>query len=126
MTNPEFVFFVEAMDRCWMEGRFEELSAFLAEDTVLVAPGGQVRIEGLGPAVESYREFMSHSHVQRYATADHAVTVRGDTAVIEYRWEMAWSGDGTEHNDAGREVLVLAHRDSKWRVIWRTQLPAQE
>ncbi len=123
MTNPEFVSFVAAMDRCWMEGRFEDLRAFLAEDTVLVAPGGQVRIEGLGPAIESYREFMSHSRVQRYITVDHAVTMRDDTAVIEYRWEMIWSSDEAEHDDTGREVLVLARRDGEWRVIWRTQIP---
>lgn len=123
MNDQEFVSFVEAMDCCWIERRFDDLRAFLAEDMVLVAPGGQVRIEGLYPAIESYREFMSTSNVQRYTTVDHAVTMRGDTAVIEYRWEMAWSSDRSEHNDVGREVLVLAHRDSQWRVIWRTQIP---
>ena len=126
MTDAQFISFVNAMDACWMERRFEDLRSFLAEDSVLVAPGGQVRIEGVDAAIESYRELMSHSHVRRYATADHAITLRGNAAVVEYRWEMVWSGDGPEHNEAGREVLVLAHRDSKWRVVWRTQIPLQD
>jgi hypothetical protein len=36
---------------------------------------------------------------------------------------MAWVAAGAEHNETGREVLVLARRDESWRVVWRTQIP---
>ena len=114
--------FVEAMDRCWLERRFQDLHNFLAEDVVLVAPGGNPRIKGISAAVESYRQFMAHATVQQYATAGHEVTLRGDTAVIEYGWNMDWTAHGSSHQDSGREVLVLARRDSNWRVVWRTQI----
>lgn len=119
--------FVAAMDRCWLERRFEDLAAYLAEDVVMAAPGGG-RVEGLASAVESYREFMSRSRIARFAARDHAVTLRGDTAVVEYGWDMAWeSGAESErerHEASGREVLVLARRADGWRVVWRTQPPA--
>ena len=74
-------------------------------------------------AIESYRQFMSHAQVNRFQTNDRIVTVRGDTAVIEYRWQMDWTAAGADRAENGREVLVLARRDEGWRVVWRTQIP---
>ena len=116
--------FVAEMDRCWLERRFDDLSAYIADNIVLVAPGGEPRIEGLAASIESYREFMRRCEVGRFETRDVTVTRRADTAVVEYAWDMAW----TDHDEAraahGREVLVLARGRSGWRVVWRTQLPA--
>ncbi len=124
MTDADFIKFVEDLDRCWREGRFHDLETFLADDVVFVTPDGVTRLEGLAAAVQSYREFTASSSVERYATANHIVTQRGDAAVIEYGWEMAWTSAGAGYNDTGREVLVLAARNGAWRVIWRTQIPA--
>jgi len=95
MSAAEFISFVDSLDRCWMEGRFDDLHAFLAEDVVFVAPGGKPRLEGIAQAIESYRQFTSASQIKHFETRHHFVTERGDTAVIEYAWEMTWvSGRG--------------------------------
>jgi ketosteroid isomerase-like protein len=124
MTDTDFIKFVEDMDRCWREGRFHDLGTFLADDIVIVAPDGKTRLEGIAAAVASYREFTVSSLVEHYVTSNNIVTLRGDTAVIEYQWNMAWTGAGVDYNDAGREILVLTSREGGWRVIWRTQIPA--
>ena len=123
MNNDELISFVERMDRCWMQGRLQDLDAFLAEDVVFVAPGGKRRGEGIAQAIESYRQFTSHARIDHFQTNDYFVTQRGDTAVVEYAWQMTWVADETEHRETGREVLVLARRDASWRVVWRTQIP---
>jgi len=121
--DTELVSFVERMDRCWMEGRFSDLEGFLAPDVVFVAPGGAARSEGLAVAIESYRQFMSHAKVHRFEASDHVVTLRGDTAVVEYQWQMDWTAGAVDHHEVGREVLVLSRRDGGWRLVWRTQIP---
>lgn len=120
----ELIAFTNEMDRCWMERRFTDLSTYIADDVVMVSPGGEQRMEGLNVAVESYREFMSRCSVSRFRTFDHVVTHRGPAAVVEYAWDMAWSDQGADHEAKGREVLALVQRDNGWRVVWRTQLPA--
>lgn len=112
------------MDRCWIERRFSDLSAYLAVDVVLVAPGGKHRIEGLEASVESYREFMSRSDVSDFDSHGHVVTQRGATAIVEYDWRMSWNDQGQDHDATGREVLVLTRYEHGWRVVWRTQLAA--
>ena len=126
MMDAGFVTFVESLDRCWMERRLDDLRDFLAEDVVYVAPGGKFRGEGLAQAVESYRQFLSHAQVSRFEPSDYVVTLRGHAAVVEYRWQMTWIAAGAEHNESGREVLVLSRREENWRVVWRTQIPAPQ
>jgi ketosteroid isomerase-like protein len=107
-----------------MERRFADLSAYIADDVVMVAPGGKQRLEGLEVAVDSYREFMSRCLVNRFRTYNHVLTQRGPAAVVEYDWDMAWSDPGEDHEARGREVLALVQRDDGWRVVWRTQITA--
>jgi ketosteroid isomerase-like protein len=122
--DDELIAFTKSMDRCWMERRFTDLSGFLASDVVMVAPGGEHRMQGIETAIASYREFMSRCEVKRFLSSDHVVTRRGPAAVVEYAWDMAWSDQGTEQEAKGREILVLARLADGWRVVWRTQIPA--
>ena len=78
----DLIAFVSEMDCCWMERRFEDLTAYLAEDVVMAPPRGQLRVQGLEADVESYREFMGRCEVDRFVTRDHVVTLRGATAII--------------------------------------------
>jgi ketosteroid isomerase-like protein len=120
----DLIAFVRDMDRCWMEGRFDDLVAFIADDVVMVGPGGAPRMQGSGVAVDSYREFVGRCEVSLFRTYGHVVTHRGQAAVVEYGWDMAWRDGSVDHEARGREILVLAFRDDGWRVVWRTQLPS--
>ncbi len=114
--------FVAELDMCWLERRFDDLAAYLAEDVTFALPSGQ-RIEGQNEAIDSYRHFMTRCAVERFETSDVKVSTRADAAVVEYGWDMAWSDGTSAHSAKGREVLVLARGDGGWRVFWRTQLP---
>jgi ketosteroid isomerase-like protein len=120
-SNQDIVSHVQAMDRCWLERRFDDLKSYLAEEVVFVAPNGHRRA-GRDAAIESYREFMSRSEVRRCDISEPVVTRQGDTAVTEYGWDMAWDSEGQSYEAKGREVLVLSRTPAGWLVIWRTQL----
>jgi ketosteroid isomerase-like protein len=121
--DDDLIVFAKNMDRCWMERRFADLAGFIADDVVMVAPAGSDRMQGLGAAIASYREFMSRCEVRRFDTGNHHVTRHDAAAVVEYEWDMAWNDQGTEYQAKGREILMLAREAEGWRVIWRTQIP---
>lgn len=114
---------VEAMDRCWLDNRLDDLRTYIADDVVFVAPGG-ARVAGIDAAIESYREFLSRCTVERFEPSGHTVTLRGDAAVVEYGWSMGWRDGATRHDDSGREVVVFARRRGEWKLVWRMQVPA--
>ena len=119
----DLVAFARALDQCWLDGRFADVTAFVAPDVVYVAPGGSMVIEGRSQAVESYRSFVLGARVISFEQVNHRVTERGDAAVVEYDWEMAWEKGGEHFNERGRDILVLSRRKGSWRLVWRTQLP---
>lgn len=114
--------FAADMDRCWQERRFDDLRNYLDENIAIVAPDGGARTAGIEAAIDSYREFLERSEVTRYETSDTIVTERGDTAILEYRWAMDWTSDGTAHTAEGREILVLNRSGEEWKAVWRIQL----
>lgn len=119
----DFEAFVRAMDRCWLERQFEDLREYLAGDMVIRAPNGK-HVAGIDVSIESYREFMSRSEVSRFEPRDFVVTQRGETAIVEYGWDMDWTDRGQPHSAQGGEILVIVKSGNAWRVVWRTQLPA--
>ena len=110
------------MDEAWRHGRWDELAACFDERMVVVAPGMARRATSGRAAAASYREFMDRCVVRRFVTSGHHAVVRGDTAIVDYDWAMAWDDGEAAHEAEGREVLVLARRAGAWRVVWRTQL----
>jgi ketosteroid isomerase-like protein len=119
--EEELIAFVETMDRCWLERRFDDLNAYLANDIVLGAPNG-AELVGAEAAIESYRAFMSRSTVDLFDAFDWEVTVRGEAATVRYAWRMRWTSEGKTHDETGREALVLSKRPEGWRVVSRTQM----
>lgn len=120
MRDP-LIALVQAMDQCWLERRYADLGRYLADDVVMVAPGGQHRISGATAAIETYRDFMERSRIDMFTPVDYRVTRNAETAIVEYAWRMAWVTEGAPYDAEGSEVLVLAQTDKGWRVIWRMQ-----
>ncbi|MBV9265702.1 MAG: hypothetical protein JO061_06000 [Acidobacteriaceae bacterium] len=52
MTDSEFIAFAHAFDECWVQGRFDDLTKFLSEDVVFVAPGGNPQMRGIDAAID--------------------------------------------------------------------------
>jgi ketosteroid isomerase-like protein len=120
----ELITLAKELDLCWLERRFDDLAAFFADDVVFVAPGGEHRAQGREAAVASYREFMGRSEIKSFQASDHVVTEAGSGAVVEYRWDMAWSGQGPSQELSGQEIFVLGRFPAGRQVIWRIQLPS--
>ena len=104
---------VEALSAAWRERRYDALAALFADDMVFALPGFTGRLEG-GPAiVASYREFMDRVELTHYQEDAPTIDVWGDTAVVSYRWDMAWVAGGVR--DRPRRVRVSAHSAGRCR-----------
>jgi len=127
MTTDEITAFAEAMDLCWLDGRFDDLRHFMTPDVVVSVPDAE-RVDGIEAVIATYRDFRARCAVTHFRSHDHVAILQADSAVIEYRWEMTWREAGDEIEARGREILALHRSEDRpvggWRVFWRTQLPA--
>ncbi len=99
--------FVEAMDRCWIERRLDDLSVLLRADIIVVSPDGATRVAGLAAAVENHRAFMLRAKIAWFASGDHVVTERGDAGIVEYQWDIDWRLEGAAHDATGARSWCL-------------------
>jgi ketosteroid isomerase-like protein len=110
-----------AMSAAWQGRRYDSLAQVFADNMVFALPASSARLEGARAVVESYREFMDRVTLTEYREEDPCIDIWGDTAVVTYRWEMAWLAGNVPNREAGHDVFVF-RRDpgAPWRAVWRT------
>jgi uncharacterized protein (TIGR02246 family) len=118
---------VRRSNRAWVAGAAHEVGNLFDEKVVVVAPGLQGRVEGREAAVRSYEEYVHHARTHSFEELEHSIDVFGDLAVVAYRFAIRYTlnDEGGEHDETGEEVLVLRRGADGWKVIWRTQTPAE-
>ena len=114
------------LSAAWQARRYDELATLLADDMVFALPDFGGRLEGGAAVVASYREFMERITLTAYREDAPTIDVWGDTAVVSYRWEMAWLAGGVANDESDYDVFVfrrMANSDAgtePWLAVWRT------
>jgi uncharacterized protein (TIGR02246 family) len=110
-----------AVSAAWQGRRYDLLAQLFADDMVFALPASSARLDGAQAIVESYREFMDRVTLTEYREEDPSIDVWGDTAVVTYRWEMAWLAGNVPNREAGHDVFVFRRNPgAPWRAVWRT------
>jgi len=118
---------VRRSNRAWVAGAAHEVGDLFDEKAVVVAPGLQGRVEGRDAVVRSYEEYVHHARTHSFEELEHSIDVFGDLAVVAYRFAVRYTlnGEDGEHDETGQEVLVMRRGAGGWKVLWRTQMPAE-
>jgi hypothetical protein len=110
---------VRSINDAWTGGRTQLLGLYF--DEAIVVHGAA---EGRDEVVASYREFVEAVEIEHFGERDPEVLLYGPTAVVSYRFEIAWSAEGERHEETGEEIWVFARRDEAWKAVWRAMLSA--
>lgn len=117
---------LRAVNRAWIERRFEDLEELFDQEMVIAAPDFQSLAEDRDRCIQSYRDFMSRATVLNFEESDYHVLAWRDSAVIDYQYRITYEMEGKRHHDAGRDLFVFNRTDGAWRAVWRLLLPSPE
>jgi hypothetical protein len=112
---------VEAYDRCWVEGRPEDLRTFLHPRVVFTGPRFERLAEGIDACVRSYVGFLAQATVHAFDASAYVVDVAENAAVVTYRWTIDYEMSGKRSAETGQDLLVWVLTESGWLLVWRTQ-----
>lgn len=112
---------VEAYDRCWLDGRPEDLRTFLHPRVVFTGPRFERLVEGIDGCVGSYVGFLSQATVHALNASDYTIDVAENSAVVTYRWSIDYEMNGKRSTETGQELLVWVLTESGWLLAWRAQ-----
>ncbi len=57
---------IRGMNQAWMSGRFDDLQQYFAEDVVMVAPGGGMRMIGREAMIDSFRQYTEQATTHKF------------------------------------------------------------
>jgi hypothetical protein len=116
--------FIRDMNTAWIENRPDDLEQYFHKDIAIVKPGVGALATGMEQCINSYRRFCSGSKLISYSESRHRVDICGNTAVVNYRFEIEYEAGGTRYHDVGFDLFVLVRESSKWSAVWRTMVDA--
>ncbi len=108
---------VEALNRCWTEGRPQDLRAYFHSRMVAITPADRLPLVGAEVCLAGWTQYAQTVKILSWKTRDSRVTVFGETAVVTYLYEMECELDGRPFRPQGRDMMVLIKEDDRWRVI---------
>ena len=92
--REELLALLERIRAAWTEGPIEILDDIFHDRMVIAGPGMQPLGEGREACVRSYRDFLARARVLAYEQFDPTTHVCGDTAVVSYRYVIAFDLEG--------------------------------
>lgn len=110
---------VEALNRAWLEERYDELATFFHPLAVLVAPNFSARLEGREACIQTYREFGEAATVLEYIPERPEVDHWGSTAVAICPFFIVYELNNKTYREKGVDLLVLTYEGGSWQVVWR-------
>ena len=114
------------INRIWLDGDVEALTAIVDANIVMVLPGFAARIRGCDEFLAGFRDFCANAQVHDFHDHSYETDLIGDTAVITFQYDMIYERSGERYQATGRDLWVLADRKSNWIAVWRALLDLQE
>jgi hypothetical protein len=117
---------MRGINRAWLEGRTDDLPAFIHPDVTMVFPGFEGRVKGREAVIAGFVDFCTHAKIHEYREDDFQADVVGDTAVVTFRYEMVYERSGEKYRANGRDLWVFTRPAGDWLAVWRTMLDPSE
>jgi len=117
---------LHCINRSWLDGRVDDLSALVHPQIVLVFPGFAGRTQGREELLAGFRDFCQNATVHEFREDDHQIDVAGGTAVVSFRFEMVYERSGKRSRATGRDLWVFQEQDGDWIAVWRTMIDMDE
>ncbi|MGD8417223.1 MAG: nuclear transport factor 2 family protein [Pseudomonadales bacterium] len=118
--------FIEALNRCWLEGDAAALARFYHPDVALLPPDMGPLIRGRDAVVASYREFLDTAELKHFEPVQVDVYAYpsdgGGTHMVQMIFEVDYVLDGSRYLEKGMEIYTVVTGADNPQIIWRQQV----
>lgn len=118
-VRNEIIQIIKSMNQAWLGGDFNRFRDSLHENIVIVTPDMKRAGIRIDPCIESYKEFVSKSHIFNFEEKSINVDAFGNAAVATFEYTIDYEVDKRRNQEDGKEILVFSKDPDKWQLIWR-------
>lgn len=119
---------VKKINELWVGGNAEKLGRFFHEEMVIVGPDLRKIVQGRKECVKGYMDFGDQAKVLEYNELDFVINVWGNTAAVDYGFQISYELGGRKYHDDGRDLFIFSRggNESKWLAVWRMIVASQK
>jgi len=110
----------------WIAGRVDNLAPMVHDEIVMVMPGFAGRVQGRETFIAGFRDFCENARIHDFRDGERQIDVVGDTAVVNFDYEMLYERSAARYRVTGRDLWVFARHGTEWLAVWRTMLDLSE
>jgi ketosteroid isomerase-like protein len=114
------------INQAWLNGQVQDLAPMVHPEIVMVFPGFAGRVQGRETFLAGFADFCQNATIHEFREHDHQVDVAGDTAVVNFQYDMVYERTGARYRSTGRDLWVFQLQDTAWIAVWRTMLDMEE
>jgi hypothetical protein len=114
--------FVIDMNAAWMNHRYELLYDYFHPEVGLLPPGASEPFFGVGPMVESYRQFGASGKLHSFEIKECLVRKYGPVAVCLMEFEIEYEMEAQRFREKGLEQYLIDISKSSPKILWRAQM----
>ena len=122
----ELTHIIKQINLSWREGRSERLKEYFHERMIIVSSDLKILGKGREACIRSYSDFTKQAKLQKYSESEPELHVWGNTAVVSYKYDLAWEMNGKSYDELGRDLFVFTYENGKWLAVWRKLIPDKE
>lgn len=114
---------VKAINNAWNKNRLEELEEYFHENMIIADSNFNKLAKNKKECIASYQSFINQAKILGYTEREIDVEIIGETAIVNYIFNISWEVNNSISSEEGRDVFVVEYSNGKWLAVFRTLLP---
>jgi len=121
--RKELEFIISEINNSWLKNDLKNLNGYFHDDMIIVDSNFNKLASNKKECIASYKSFINQAKILNYKEYEININIAGNTAIINYIFDITWEVNGLTSSEKGRDVFVFEKLNNKWLAVWRTILP---
>ena len=112
--KAEIAKIINAINKAWLNNKTEYLKDFFHEKMTITDSNFNKLASNKKECIASYESFIKQAKVLSYTEHDINIEIIGNTAIVNYVFDISWEVKDNISSEKGRDVFVFEFINGKW------------
>lgn len=121
--QKELKFIVSQINKSWLNNDLKQLTNFFHDEMIIADSNFNKLAQNKKECIASYESFIKQAKILNYKEDEIIINIIGNTAIVNYTFNITWEADKKLNSEKGRDVFVFELSNNRWLAVFRTLLP---
>ncbi len=108
---------LRALNDCWTKGNPDDLVDYFHPQMIAITATDRHRREGSAACIAGWKGFAEMATIHHWREVDPVIHLYGDSAVVAYDFDMAFTINGQRIEMGGRDMFFFVRENGRWWAV---------